>query len=48
MTRQSGPPDWAAIFAKRPELQPPGYLETVADMKARPKHKPKGKSKGKR
>jgi hypothetical protein len=27
-------PDWAAIFARRPDLEPPGYEETVATMKA--------------
>jgi len=26
-------PDWTAIFAKRPDLEPPGYKETCAKIK---------------
>jgi len=26
--------DWTAIFAKRPDLAPPGYYEAVADAQA--------------
>jgi len=25
-------PDWTAIFTLRPDLDPPGYRETVLDM----------------
>ena len=24
--------DWTAIFEKRPDLQPPGYYETIAKL----------------
>ena len=24
--------DWAAIFERRPDLQPPGYYETIAKL----------------
>ena len=24
--------DWAAIFKRRPDLQPPGYYETIAKL----------------
>ena len=24
--------DWAAIFERRPDLQPPGYHETIAKL----------------
>ena len=24
--------DWAAIFARRPDLEPPGYHETIAKL----------------
>ncbi len=24
--------DWAAIFKERPELEPPGYYETIANL----------------
>jgi hypothetical protein len=27
-------PDWAAIFKKRPDLEPPGYRETCALIKS--------------
>lgn len=27
--------DWAAIFERRPDLQPPGYYETIAKLKAK-------------
>jgi len=30
-------PDWVAIFTLRPDLEPPGYAETVIDMIDRPK-----------
>jgi hypothetical protein len=29
-------PDWVAIFTLRPDLEPPGYAETVIDMIDRP------------
>ena len=29
-------PDWVAIFTVRPDLEPPGYAETVIDMIERP------------
>ena len=29
-------PDWTAIFTVRPELDPPGYAETVIDMHENP------------
>lgn len=28
-------PDWVAIFAKRPDLEPPGYQDVLAQVKAR-------------
>ena len=31
----SGTIDWSAIFARRPDLEPPGYHETVAKLKAK-------------
>lgn len=33
--RKDGPPtgiDWEAIFRRRPDLQPPGYYETIANL----------------
>ena len=27
--------DWAAIFERRPDLQPPGYHETIAKLKTK-------------
>jgi hypothetical protein len=42
-------PDWAAIFKSRPDLEPPGYSETVADMLQNPGKRPsRGKARGKR
>lgn len=42
------PPNWTAIFTLRPELDPPGYAETVIDMVENPRERPaRGKSKGK-
>ena len=29
-------PDWTAIFTLRPDLDPPGYAETVIDMQDNP------------
>ena len=29
-------PDWTAIFTLRPDLDPPGYAETVIDMHENP------------
>lgn len=41
-------PDWTAIFTLRPDLDPPGYAETVIDMVENPRERPaRGKSKGK-
>jgi hypothetical protein len=41
-------PDWTAIFTLRPDLDPPGYAETVIDMQDNPRERPaRGKSKGK-
>ena len=34
--------DWTAIFERRPDLQPPGYYETIA--KLYPKEKPDDKT----
>jgi len=40
-------PDWVAIFTLRPDLDPPGYAETVLDMIENPRERPaRGKSKG--
>lgn len=42
--------DWTRIFADYPELNPPGYDETVKrieQQKLDPKHKPKPKRKKK-
>jgi len=42
--------DWVAIFTLRPDLEPPGYAETVIDMVEHPRERPaRGESKsGKR
>lgn len=43
-------PDWTAIFTLRPDLDPPGYAETVIDMIENPRERPargKSRSKGK-
>lgn len=43
-------PDWTAIFTLRPDLEPPGYAETVLDMIDNPRERPargKSMSKGK-
>lgn len=38
-------PDWTAIFTLRPDLDPPGYAETVIDMLENPRERPaRGKS----
>ncbi|WP_438983922.1 hypothetical protein [Vulcanococcus sp.] len=38
-------PDWVAIFTLRPDLDPPGYAETVIDMAEHPHERPaRGKS----
>ena len=29
-------PDWTAIFTLRPDLDPPGFAETVIDMQDNP------------
>jgi hypothetical protein len=34
-------PDWTAIFTLRPELQPPGYVETLLHCIDNPRIKPK-------
>jgi hypothetical protein len=31
----SSAPNWTAIFAKRPDLEPPGYQEILAQIKSR-------------
>ena len=36
-------PDWIAIFTLRPDLEPPGYAETVIDMIERPWLLPEGR-----
>ena len=36
-------PDWIAIFTLRPDLEPPGYAETVIDMIERPWVPPEGR-----
>jgi hypothetical protein len=36
-------PDWVAIFTLRPDLEPPGYAETVIDMIERPWLPPEGR-----
>lgn len=36
-----GAPDWTCIFQHRPDLQPPGYLKTLEDIKKRPFVDPK-------
>jgi len=42
-------PDWVAIFTLRPDLEPPGYAETVIDMLKNPRERPaRGKSKGRK
>ena len=45
MTREypriSPAPDWTAIFTLRPELDPPGYAETVIYILDNPYVKPK-------
>jgi len=33
-------PDWIAIFTLRPDLDPPGYAETVIDMIENPRERP--------
>jgi len=33
-------PDWTAIFTLRPDLDPPGYAETVIDMIENPRERP--------
>lgn len=33
-------PDWVAIFTVRPDLDPPGYAETVIDMLENPRKRP--------
>jgi hypothetical protein len=33
-------PDWVAIFTVRPDLDPPGYAETVIDMLESPRKRP--------
>lgn len=41
-------PNWTSIFTLRPELDPPGYAETVIDMIENPKERrPRGKGSGK-
>jgi hypothetical protein len=32
-------PDWIAIFTLRPDLDPPGYAETVIDMLENPRER---------
>lgn len=40
-------PDWVAIFTLRPDLEPPGYAETVIDMLENPRERPaRGKHRG--
>ncbi|WGL30697.1 hypothetical protein SCRES3_gp40 [Synechococcus phage S-CRES3] len=39
----SGTIDWTAIFKRRPDLEPPGYHETVAKLYSR-KEQPNGKA----
>ena len=40
-------PDWVAIFTLRPDLEPPGYAETLIDMLENPRERPaRGKSRG--
>ena len=36
-----GAPNWTRIFQHRPDLAPPGYLETLEDIKKRPFVDPK-------
>ena len=44
----SAAPDWAEIFKRHPELEPPGYLEACLDMAERRGQRPaRGKSRGK-
>ena len=38
----SGNIDWTAIFERRPDLEPPGYRETVAKLYS--KEQPNGKA----
>jgi hypothetical protein len=33
-------PDWTAIFALRPDLDPPGYAETLIDIRKNPRERP--------
>lgn len=41
-------PDWVAIFTLRPDLDPPGFAETVLDMIENPRERPaRGKSRSK-
>ena len=43
-------PDWTAIFTLRPDLDPPGYAETVIDMQDNPseheRHRRRDRSSG--
>lgn len=39
--------NWALVFARRPDLEPPGYRETLQRLAARPP-RPKKKKKAKR
>ena len=32
MTKQTTGINWAAIFERRPDLAPPGYHETIAEL----------------
>lgn len=34
-------PDWSAIFRQRPDLEPPGYCETVQAIRENPYVPPK-------
>ena len=39
--------NWALVFARRPDLEPPGYRETLQQLAAKPP-RPKKKKKAKR
>ena len=36
-------PDWQAIFTRRPDLNPPGFDQTMNDMRNNPWRDPKHK-----